>query len=490
MNPKLITRALMLCLLLCAACTAAPGPAPTAVSLLEPAPVRSVDILPFEGNVEQITVIAQGELSDPCTGLGEPSIRRLERTFAVQIGLMRLDPGACAPDEQTFSQPITLDVAGLEPDVYTVTVNGVTAIFRLTSAAILPSVTPGPTISTPTLTPTATVTPAPQPAETQAPEEETEEEPAEQEPVTVTPEASATPPPVDDVQQEGPEATASTGAAAGDEAINTDEEACVEKAAFYGDVTVPDGTLFRQGETFVKTWRVRNEGTCTWDERYSLVFAGGEIMDGPISSPLPYTPPGEIAEISVSLTAPKIGGRLTGNWQFQNPAGERFGVGISGQGTLWVQIVVNWIGDVQGPAVCAAERNPAFEVQVAALVNAERRKKNLPALRLETALSEAAFVHSRDMACRSFLDHTGSDGSRWYDRITAQGYAYQAASENIYAGFPAFGGDPPGAVDWWMKSEIHRNNILDPKKAAMGVGYAYYPSSQYGGYYTLVFTNP
>src|SRR5690606_29513915 len=149
---------------------------------------------------------------------------------------------------------------------------------------------------------------------------------------------------------------------------------------------VPDGTLFRQGETFVKTWRGRNEGTCTWDERYSLAFAGGEIMDGPTSSPLPYTPPGEIAEIRLPLTAPAVGGRLTGNWQFQNPAGERFGVGISGQGTLWVQIVVNWIGDVQGPAVCAAERNPAFEVQVAALVNAERRKKNLPALRLETAL--------------------------------------------------------------------------------------------------------
>ena len=33
---------------------------------------------------------------------------------------------------------------------------------------------------------------------------------------------------------------------------------------FLKDVTVPDGTEFTQGETFTKTWRLKNRGTCTW----------------------------------------------------------------------------------------------------------------------------------------------------------------------------------------------------------------------------------
>ena len=33
---------------------------------------------------------------------------------------------------------------------------------------------------------------------------------------------------------------------------------CTDLAAFYGDVTIPDGTFFRAGERFTKTWRFRN----------------------------------------------------------------------------------------------------------------------------------------------------------------------------------------------------------------------------------------
>src|SRR5215216_5539815 len=37
---------------------------------------------------------------------------------------------------------------------------------------------------------------------------------------------------------------------------------------FEGDVTIPDGTIMKPGEDFVKTWAVRNTGSCTWDEGY------------------------------------------------------------------------------------------------------------------------------------------------------------------------------------------------------------------------------
>jgi hypothetical protein len=53
---------------------------------------------------------------------------------------------------------------------------------------------------------------------------------------------------------------------------------------FVRDVSIPDGTTFAPGETFTKTWRIRNAGTCTWSG-YSLVFDSGDSMGGtsPIS---------------------------------------------------------------------------------------------------------------------------------------------------------------------------------------------------------------
>jgi uncharacterized protein YkwD len=78
-------------------------------------------------------------------------------------------------------------------------------------------------------------------------------------------------------------------------------------------------------------------------------------------------------------------------------------------------------------------------------------------------------------------------GSHWTDRIIVHGYSPSYSTENIYVGFPDFGGIPEGAFDWWMNSQIHRDNILDPKVTEIGVGYVYSDQSSYGGYYTINF---
>ena len=116
-------------------------------------------------------------------------------------------------------------------------------------------------------------------------------------------------------------------------------------------MTVPDDTVFRQGEAFVKAWKVRNVGTCTW-KGYSLVFAGGDQMSGPLSSPLPETPPDTTIEISVNLVAPTRGGSHVSNWEFEDAEGRRFGVGASQKGPVWVRVSVNFSGQeetVPGP---------------------------------------------------------------------------------------------------------------------------------------------
>ncbi len=261
-------------------------------------------------------------------------------------------------------------------------------------------------------------------------------------------------------------------------------------------MTIPDGTVFRQGDDFVKTWQIKNAGTCTWGPSYALIFAGGAIMNGPQSVPLPSVRPGELFNISVNLTAPANGGTYLGDWEFQRPDGTRFGVNSGGVDMIWVKIVVSYV--VLNPqanansaaAACAGQTNNGYVNQVLALINGARKDNGLAALKLNSQLSAAAQVHSVDMACNDYVDHTGSDGSTWYTRIKAQGYAYSYASENIYVGNPTFGGDAQGAFDWWMNSPVHRANILSPKVTEIGIGYLFYDKSTYGGYYTVDFARP
>jgi uncharacterized protein YkwD len=281
--------------------------------------------------------------------------------------------------------------------------------------------------------------------------------------------------------------------------------ACNDLAAYYGDVTIPDDTFFKQGDTFTKTWRFRNNGDCTWTPDYKLVFNSGEIMNGPLSQPFPDSvPPGGYLNLSVDLTAPSRGGNYTGYWWFENPAGQRFGTGASRDDTFWVKINVGFLnsqGQAQTPASttsatspsfsgCAAAEDKGVEQQVLALINQQRQSNGLPALNEDPALDKAALIHSQDMACNNFVGHNGSDGSTWYDRISAQGYSYSNANENIFYGTPDYGGDAQGAVTWWMNSPIHRDNILNDTNSDIGIGYVYDANSQYGGYYTVDFARP
>jgi len=114
-----------------------------------------------------------------------------------------------------------------------------------------------------------------------------------------------------------------------------------DRLEFVADVTVPDGTNFRPGERFTKTWRVKNAGTSTWTSAYALVFASGALMGGPEAVPLPLNvPPGAIADLSVDLVAPADPGSYTGNWLLRNAAGATFGLGPEANWPIYAQINV------------------------------------------------------------------------------------------------------------------------------------------------------
>lgn len=91
------------------------------------------------------------------------------------------------------------------------------------------------------------------------------------------------------------------------------------------DASVPDGTIFNRGESFVKGWVVRNDGECDWPESTVLVFVDGDQMGAPDSVPVGFLAVGERTVISVEMTAPNTNGRFRGSWQLADGNGNRFG---------------------------------------------------------------------------------------------------------------------------------------------------------------------
>jgi hypothetical protein len=107
------------------------------------------------------------------------------------------------------------------------------------------------------------------------------------------------------------------------------------------DVTVPKDTEFTPNSTFTKIWRVKNIGTCTWNDEFDLVFDGGDRM-GPkvFDFPEGRVKPGESVDLSAKLTAPDDEGRQRSYWMLQSDGKEVFGVGDDGEDSLAVEIKV------------------------------------------------------------------------------------------------------------------------------------------------------
>jgi hypothetical protein len=123
--------------------------------------------------------------------------------------------------------------------------------------------------------------------------------------------------------------------------LNLTPTACQDRGGFVSDVSIPDNTILMAGETFIKTWRLRNNGTCVWSTQYALAFFGGERMGAPAHVPLRNNVPlGEAVDLSVEMSAPMIAGTHQGFWKLRNDRGQYFGIGPQGDQPFWVKIVV------------------------------------------------------------------------------------------------------------------------------------------------------
>jgi hypothetical protein len=101
--------------------------------------------------------------------------------------------------------------------------------------------------------------------------------------------------------------------------------ALCDNLEYVADVTVPDGTTMSPGQDFLKTWRVKNAGSCSWGDGYELVYADyQDEMNGQAQPLTQVVQPGQEIEISVQFTAPDAIGEYLSAWQMSNPAGVTF----------------------------------------------------------------------------------------------------------------------------------------------------------------------
>jgi hypothetical protein len=105
------------------------------------------------------------------------------------------------------------------------------------------------------------------------------------------------------------------------------------------DVNIPDGTQMTPGQQFVKTWKIKNAGICTWGAGYRIVYAGYSDQMSGVPQPLNgVIGPGQEVEISIQFKAPTKAGEYVSAWTMQNAAGIKFfGLGAK---PLYVKIVV------------------------------------------------------------------------------------------------------------------------------------------------------
>ena len=101
------------------------------------------------------------------------------------------------------------------------------------------------------------------------------------------------------------------------------------------DVNVPDNTVMSPGQEFIKTWKIKNNGSCPWGAGYVLAYANyDDQMSGQFIAFTEVIQPGQEVEASVQFKAPTQAGTYVSAWSMRNPAGVFF------PETIYVKIIV------------------------------------------------------------------------------------------------------------------------------------------------------
>jgi uncharacterized protein YkwD len=106
-----------------------------------------------------------------------------------------------------------------------------------------------------------------------------------------------------------------------------------------------------------------------------------------------------------------------------------------------------------------------LEAQMLTLVNEERAKVGLPALKPDPEMTQVARAHSKDMFARGYFAHITPDGKSPSDRVREAGVTFLTSGENL-----ALAPTLSIAHKGLMNSPGHRANILNKAYGRLGIG--------------------
>lgn len=115
---------------------------------------------------------------------------------------------------------------------------------------------------------------------------------------------------------------------------------------------------------------------------------------------------------------------------------------------------------------------PAMRAAVVCLINQERTARRLPPLRVDVRLNSSAQAWTNTMVSTHKFTH----GANFAARISAAGFRWSAAGENIATGYIT----PRQVVNGWMGSAGHCENILSPTYRDVGTGVNPHAIAGYG----------
>lgn len=107
------------------------------------------------------------------------------------------------------------------------------------------------------------------------------------------------------------------------------------------------------------------------------------------------------------------------------------------------------------------------------LVNRERTRRGMRALRVNRRLSRAAVAHTRDMISKRYFEHVSATGKDVVDRLLSTGYLGRVRNwlvgENLAWGIGTRS-TPEQIVVSWVNSPGHRRNMLNRRFREIGIG--------------------
>ncbi|MBI5842364.1 MAG: zinc ribbon domain-containing protein [Chloroflexi bacterium] len=116
---------------------------------------------------------------------------------------------------------------------------------------------------------------------------------------------------------------------------------CTDRAELLSE-TVKSGAVYPSHSSFVKTWIVKNAGTCTWTTDYAMNFINGDQMDAESAVRLTgEVQPNASTLIAAEMTSPVNSGSYRGDWFLSSSSGDTFGWGSNADKAFEVSIQVD-----------------------------------------------------------------------------------------------------------------------------------------------------